>query len=55
MRQWKVERIATLSDEELANFINEIDDRPDCEAKEVVFIGDNTVKIRIYQVIYVEG
>jgi len=54
MRQWKIERIATFDDEELANFITEIDNRPGCEVKEVIFIGNNTVKVRLYQILYIE-
>ena len=53
MRQWKIERISTFDDEELANFISEIDNRPGHKVKEVVFMGNNPVDIRIYQVIYV--
>ena len=53
MRQWKIERIATFDDEELARFINEIDNRPGHKVKEVVFMGNNPVDVRIYQIIYV--
>lgn len=53
MREWRVERIATLSDEELADFIQKIDSRPNCQVKEVVFMGNNLKDIRIYQVIYI--
>lgn len=55
MRQWKIERISTFDDEELANFINKIDSRPGCEVKEIIYMGDNPQHIRIYQIIYVEG
>jgi len=53
MREWKIERIATFSDEELADFIQKIDSRPNCEVKEVIFIGNSLNDVRIYQVVYV--
>ena len=52
MREWKVERIATFSDDELASFIQKIDSQPNQEVKEVIFIGNNTVDVRIYQIVY---
>lgn len=50
---WKIERISTFDDEELANFISEIDNRPGHKAKEVIFIGNNPADVRLYQIIYV--
>lgn len=53
MRQWKVERLVTFDDDELAAKLTEIDSRPGCTIKEVIYMGDNPVHIRIYQIIYV--
>jgi hypothetical protein len=54
MRQWKIKRIATFDDDELANFITKIDSQPGCKVKEIIFIGNNSQDRRIYQIIYVE-
>ena len=52
MREWKIKRITTFDDEELANFIQSIDNVPGQRVKEVVFMGNNSENVRIYQVIY---
>ena len=54
MRTWKIERLSTFDDDELAAKLTEIDSRPGCQVKEVVYMGDNPLHVRIYQIIYVE-
>ena len=54
MNQWKIERIATLSDRTLEAKLNEIENNPQYEIKEIVYMGDNSGGERIYQIIYVE-
>ena len=54
MSTWKVERLVTFDDEVLANKLTEIDSRPGCQVKEIVYMGDNPQHIRIYQIIYTE-
>ena len=54
MKKWKIERISTFDDTELANKINEIDSRNNCEVKHIIYMGDNPAHVRIYQIIYVE-
>ena len=55
MRQWKAKSVAASNDDELADFINDIESRPDCTVKEVIFIGNNSTDTKLYQVLYVEG
>ncbi len=54
MRNWKVVRLVTFNDDELAAKLNTIESQPGCKVKEVVYIGDNPQHIRIYQIIFVE-
>ena len=55
MRQWKAKSVAASNDDELADFINDIESEPDCTAKEVIFIGNNSADTKLYQILYVEG
>ena len=57
MRQWKVKNIAVAAsnDDGLANFINDIESKPDCKVKEVIFIGNDSTDAKLYQILYVEG
>ena len=57
MRQWKVKNIAIAAsnDDGLANFINGIESEPDCKVKEVIFLGNDSIGVRLYQILYVEG
>ena len=55
MRQWKAKRIAASNDDELADFINDIESEPDCTVKEVIFIGNGLIDTKLYQILYVEG
>ena len=55
MRQWKVKRAAVSNDDELANFINNIESEPGCMVKEVIFIGNGSADAKLYQILYVEG
>lgn len=50
---WKIERISTFDDEELANKINEIEQHGNT-IKQIIYMGDNCAHIRIYQIIYKE-
>lgn len=54
MRTWKIERLVTFDNDELANKLTEIDLTPGCEVKEVIYMGDSPMHVRIYQIIYVE-
>jgi len=38
----------------IKNYLVEIDSRPGCQIKEVIYMGDNPQHIRIYQIIFVE-
>ena len=55
MRQWKAKSVAASNDDELANFINNIESEPDCTVKEVIFIGNDSTDTKLYQILYVEG
>ena len=55
MRQWKAKSVAASNDDELADFINDIESEPDCKVKEVIFIGNDSVGTKLYQILYVEG
>ena len=55
MRQWKAKSVAASNDDELADFINDIESEPDCTVKEVIFIGDDSADAKLYQILYVEG
>ena len=55
MRQWKAKSVAASNDDELANFINDIESEPDCTVKEVIFIGNDSTDTKLYQILYVEG
>ena len=55
MRQWKAKSVAASNDNELANFINDIESKPDCNVKEVIFIGSDSAGTKLYQILYVEG
>lgn len=52
MRRWNVQRIATFSDEELASALDKIEADITCKVKEIIYIGENPLKVRIYQIIY---
>ena len=55
MRQWKAKSVAASNDDELADFINDIESKPDCTVKEVIFIGNDPADTKLYQILYVEG
>ena len=55
MRQWKAKSVATSSDDELADFINSIESKPDCNVKEVIFLGNDSTDTKLYQILYIEG
>lgn len=55
MRQWKAKSVAASNDEELADFINNIESEPDCTVKEVIFLGSDSASDKLYQILYVEG
>ena len=55
MRQWKAKSIAASNDDELADFINDIESEPDCTVKEVIFLGNDSAGTKLYQILYVEG
>lgn len=55
MRQWKAKSVAASNDEELADLINNIESEPDCKVKEVIFIGNDSIDAKLYQILYVEG
>lgn len=55
MRQWKAKSVAASNDEELADFINNIESEPDHIVKEVIFIGKDSAGAKLYQILYVEG
>ena len=55
MRQWKAKSIAASNDDELADFINDIESEQDCNVKEVIFIGNDSTDTKLYQILYVEG
>ena len=56
MRQWKAKSVAASNDDdELADFINGIENEPDCTVKEVIFIGNDSTGTKLYQILYVEG
>ena len=55
MRQWKAKSIAASNDNELTDFINDIGSKPDCNVKEVIFIGNDSTDTKLYQILYVEG
>jgi len=54
MRVWKIKRISTFDDDELAAFITNIDNQPGCKFQEVIFMGNNSLNVRIYQILYTE-
>ena len=55
MRQWKAKSVAASNDDELADFINNIESEPDRKVKEVIFIGNDSTNAKLYQILYVEG
>ena len=55
MRQWKAKSVAASNDDELADFINNIESEPDRIVKEVIFLGNDSIGVRLYQILYVEG
>ena len=55
MRQWKAKSVAASNDDELADFINNIESEPDHKVKEVIFIGNDSADTKLYQILYVEG
>ena len=55
MRQWKAKSVVASNDDELADFINDIESKSDCNVKEVIFLGNNSVGTKLYQILYVEG
>ena len=55
MRQWKAKSVAASNDDELADFINGIESKPDCNVKEVIFLGSDSTDTKLYQILYVEG
>ena len=55
MRQWKAKSVAASNDDELADFINDIESEPDCMVKEVIFLGNDSTNAKLYQILYVEG
>ena len=55
MRRWKAKSVAASNDNELTDFINDIESEPDCMVKEVIFIGNDSTDTKLYQILYVEG
>lgn len=54
MRNWQIQRIATFDDVELADKLNEIESQIGCRVKEVIYIGENPSKVRLYQILYTQ-
>lgn len=54
MKTYKIERVRTFDDDELCKAIEKIEADPNKKVKHVVYIGDNSQHIRIYQLIYTE-
>ncbi len=53
MREFKIERIATFDDTELAKKLEEIEKRdPRNKIFQVIHIGNNPVNERLYQILY---
>lgn len=52
MRRWEIKRVATFSDEELCDAIMQVESNPHNNVKEVIFMGNNPKKVRIYQILY---
>ena len=52
MREWKIVRIATFDDEELASKLTELESHPGHKVKQIIYIGDNPLKVRLYQILY---
>lgn len=55
MRQWKAKSVTVSNDDELTKFINDIESKPDCRVKEVIFIGNDSADAKLYQILYLEG
>ena len=55
MRQWKAKSVVASNDDELADFINDIESELDCTVKEVIFLGKDSTSTKLYQILYVEG
>ena len=55
MRQWKAKSVAASNDDELTDFINNIESEPDHKVKEVIFLGSDSTGTKLYQILYVEG
>ena len=53
MREWKIERLSTFDDDVLAKKLTEIDNAPGQHVHSVIYMGDNSQHIRIYQIIYI--
>ena len=54
MRVWKIDRIPTWSDDDLAKFLNKIETKPGCKVREVMRLGENPAGVPLYQVLYTE-
>ena len=52
MKQWRVKRYTTDSDEELAKVLNKIEAKKGYSLHQVIHIGHNLDHQRIYQIIY---
>ena len=54
MKKYKIFRVSTFDDDELCGAMNEIESSPDRKIKQVIYMGDNSQHVRIYQIIYTE-
>jgi hypothetical protein len=53
MRKWKIERLTTFDDDELTNKIMEIESRGlNYKVQQIVYMGDNSQHVRIYQILF---
>lgn len=55
MRQRKAKSAAASNDEELADLIDNTESEPDHTVKEAIFLGNDSIGVRLYQILYVEG
>ncbi len=52
MREWKIKRIPTFNDEDLAKFIMTIESTKGCIVRQVMRLGENPAGVPLYQVFY---
>ena len=51
MRVWKIVRISTFDDKELADKLTEIDSVPGQKVEEVIYMGDDIPDLQIMQIV----